>query len=193
MNKSFYTVGLGASAGCQAALSEFFDHLSPEIEVALVVVTHLMRERKSILASILAKHTTLPVQRVETDVKVRPGHIYVLPENAALRMDNGWLRVSKREEKIENCSVNIFFESLADDFKEKAVGIVFSGAGKDGLQGALKITELGGLILVQDPDTALAYGMPTSVIEHDHPSAILRPSELAEKLNHWCTKSATTA
>jgi two-component system CheB/CheR fusion protein len=171
MNKSFYTVGLGASAGGQSALSEFFDHLSPEIEVALVVVTHLMRDRKSILASILAKHTSLPVLRVETDVEVRPGHIYVLPENTALKMDNGWLRVSERDEKIENCSVNIFFESLAEDFREKAVGIVFSGAGKDGLQGALKITELGGKVLVQDPDTALAYGMPTSVIEHDHIAA----------------------
>lgn len=193
MKKSFYTVGLGASAGGQAALSEFFDHLSPDVGFALVVVTHLMRDRMSILDRILSKHTDMPVRRVERDLEITPGQIYVLPENRTFTMEDGWLRVSIRDEKIENYAVDIFFESLAEDFREKAVGIIFSGAGSDGLQGSLKITELGGKVLVQDPETALANGMPASVVAHDHPSAVLRPSELAVKLNEWCRPSARTA
>ncbi len=186
MNKSFFTVGIGASAGGQAALTEFFDQLSPDSEAAFVVVTHLMRDRRSILNHILSKHTLLPVLRVEEDMPVLPGHIYVMTENTTVEVRNGWLKVRQRDERIENMAVDIFFESLADDFGKKAVGIILSGGGSDGLRGALKINKLGGNVMVQDPHTAQVNGMPNSIIDHDHPTVIRNPSELAANVNHLC-------
>ncbi|MHA4896092.1 chemotaxis protein CheB [Pedobacter sp. PWIIR3] len=185
MDKTFYTLGIGASAGGQLALSEFFDHLAPDIKIAIVVVTHLMRERRSILDKILAKHTTVPIKRVDNDMQLEPGCIYILPENTTMIVEDGWLKVHTRDQQIENKSVDIFFESMANDFKEKAIGIILSGGGKDGLKGALRIRETGGLVFVQDLQTATVTGMPSSIIDFDHPTAILNPSELAGRINQY--------
>lgn len=186
MSKSFFTVGIGASAGGQRALAEFFDGLSPQIDAAFVIVTHLIRDRRSVLDEIIARHTWLPVIRVEDDLPVFPKYIYVLPENATMVVQDGWLKLSVRGDEVKNSAVDIFFESLANDFKEKAVAIVLSGGGRDGLQGALRINEMGGKVMAQDPLTAQFNGMPQSIVDYDHPSAVLSPAHLAAEINSWC-------
>lgn len=186
MNKSFFTVGIGASAGGLAALKEFFDHLSPDLNIAVIVVTHLFRERRSIMGEILARHTHFPVIRVEEDMPIYPKNVYVLVENTTMATSGCWLRVKVRDEKIKNNAVDVLFESLANNFKEKAVGIILSGGGNDGLKGALKINQYGGKIIVQDPQSAEFTGMPLSILASDHPTAIMRPSELAVYLNKIC-------
>ncbi|MES2456194.1 MAG: chemotaxis protein CheB [Bacteroidota bacterium] len=183
MDKSFYAVGIGASAGGQQALSQFFGKLDPQIEVALIVVTHLMRDRPSILSKILSVFTRIPVHKVTSDIQINPGNVYVLAENTSITVENGWLKVKARDEKIENSSVDIFLSSLADDFGDKAIGIILSGGGHDGLEGSLKINRQGGKTLAQDPLTSLVDGMPRSIIEHDHPSAVASAADLAELLN----------
>ena len=185
-HQTYYTVGIGASAGGLESLSEFFQHIPAKLNMAFVVVTHLHRDHKSILDRLLKTDARLPVHRVEKDIKIEPGHIYVLIENTQLQIKDGELKVKTRDKKILNSSIDIFFESLAEDFADKAIGIILSGGGSDGLEGAKAISKAGGLILVQDPLSAKAEGMPNSIIGHDHPSAVLRPSELAETLIEWC-------
>ncbi|MES2456333.1 MAG: chemotaxis protein CheB [Bacteroidota bacterium] len=124
--------------------------------------------------------------RVDKDVKIESGNIYVLTENTALTIENDWLKVSARDEKIINSSVDIFFKSLATQFKERAIGIILSGGGSDGLEGALQLAESGGKVMVQNLRTAQVTGMPASIIDHDHPSDILNPTKLAEKVIHLC-------
>ena len=187
MEKEFYIVGVGASKGGLSALKEFFEHIPKALPAAFIVVTHLNRERYSILASLLVPHSSLPVARVDQDVKIQPGNIYVLTENTALTIENGWLKVSPRDGKVINSSVDIFFKSLATQIKERAIGIVLSGGGKDGLAGALQLKDSGGLVMAQNLLTAEFVGMPGSIIEHDHPSAVLNPTKLAEKLVELCS------
>jgi two-component system chemotaxis response regulator CheB len=79
--------------------------------------------------------------------------------------------------------VDSLFESLAIDFREKAIGIILSGGGDDGLKGPRKIGELGGMVLVQDPDSAQIAGMPSSIINGDQPVAILKPAEIVQVIN----------
>jgi two-component system chemotaxis response regulator CheB len=185
-NKTHFTVGIGASAGGLESLVEFFQHIPAKLNIAFIVVTHLHRDHKSILDKLLKTDAKLPVSRVEKDIKIEPGNIYVLIENSQLQIEDSELKVKTRDKKILNFSIDIFFESLAADFADKAVGIILSGGGNDGLEGAQAISKAGGLILVQDPLSAKADGMPNSIIGHDHPSAVLRPGELAEKLVEWC-------
>ena len=189
MEKEFYVVGIGASAGGLAALKEFFDHIPEDTPAAFIVVTHLNRDRYSILTDILATHTGLSIARVDGDVQLLPGNIYVLTENTSLTIENGWLKVSERDAKLTNSSVDIFFKSLAKEFKERAIGIILSGGGSDGLQGALQLAESGGKVMAQNLLTAEVTGMPESIIDYDHPSHILNPTKLAEKVIQFCKEN----
>ncbi|EDM37808.1 MCP methyltransferase, CheR-type [Pedobacter sp. BAL39] len=186
MKTSFYVVGIGASAGGLLPLYEFFDHIPSDINAAFVVTTHLDRDRFSILAELLSTHSGLHVARVEQDVEIQPGNIYVLTENTSITTDNGWIKVVTRDQNIINSSVDIFFKSLATDFKEKAIGIVLSGGGEDGLAGALKMNEFGGIVMAQTLITAKAHGMPGAIIDRDHPIEVLSPDKLAEKIVELC-------
>jgi len=186
MNDPFFTVGMGASAGGQKSLCEFFDHITVCENVAFVVITHLLRERRSILNEILARHTSLPVIRVENDMLILPGNIYVMAENTTVELNKGWLRIKTRDTRIENDAVDVFFTSLANDFKEKAIGIILSGGGKDGLKGSLQINHMGGSVIVEDPESAEVKGMPLSIVNWDHPTVIRKPAQLAMELNLLC-------
>ncbi|MET4138175.1 chemotaxis protein CheB [Pedobacter sp. UYP1] len=185
MTKTFFTIGIGASAGGIPALIEFFDNLPLNIKSAFIVATHLMRDRPSKLNQILSRHTPLPVIRVEKDIKLEIGKIYVVIENTTVTVRDGYLKVQKRDERIFNSCVNTLFESLANDFKEKAIGIILSGGGNDGVSGAKMIKDNGGKVLVQSPNSAEIPGMPLSVIGGDHPIAIERPGEIARQLRSF--------
>ena len=191
MDKAFYTVGIGASAGGQESLCEFFDHVSDNLHVAFVVVTHLMRDRESVLNRILSRHTAMQVIRVEQDMPISPGFVYVLKENNFIEVKDGWLRLTLRDTNIQNSAVDIFFNSLAEDFRDKSVGIILSGGGMDGLNGALKINKLGGIVLVEDPKSAKFNGMPSAITKYDHPIAIKEPAELAVYFNHICRSKSS--
>ncbi|MES2829826.1 MAG: chemotaxis protein CheB [Bacteroidota bacterium] len=190
MEKEFYIVGIGASQGGMPALKEFFDHIPADAPAAFIVLTHLNRNKHSILSDLLSPHTQLSIARVDQDVLISPGHIYVLTENTALTIENGWLKVAARDSQVLNSSVDIFFKSLATEFKDRAIGIILSGGGKDGLEGAIKLAEFGGNVMVQDPATAEVTGMPISVIECDHPSKVLSPTNLAERVMELCRENS---
>jgi two-component system chemotaxis response regulator CheB len=81
------------------------------------------------------------------DVKIESGNIYVITENTTMTIENNWLKVPAREDNIINSSVDIFFKSLAAQFKERAIGIILSGGGNDGLQGALQLAKSGGKVI----------------------------------------------
>ncbi|MBC7565697.1 MAG: chemotaxis protein CheB [Pedobacter sp.] len=186
MNKNFFTVGIGASAGGLQSLKIFFDEIRSDLPVAFVVVTHLSRDYTSLLNNLLMPHTNMDVIRVEKDMDLIQGNIYILIENKTIKVKEGRLIVTTRDAAIVNSAVDIFFESLAKDFGRKAVGIILSGGGSDGLEGSKLINKMGGNVMVQDPESAQADGMPFSIIRFDHPVAILNPKELAQRLNRLC-------
>jgi two-component system chemotaxis response regulator CheB len=183
MNSLFFTICIGASAGGLPALIEFFEHIPGDSQAAYVVAMHLLRDHRSLLDDILSKHAALPIIRVENDMALEAGKVYLLVENTTMIVQDGYLKINVRDEAVINSSVDRLFESLAIDFREKAIGIILSGGGNDGLEGARKIGELGGMVLVQDPDSAQIAGMPCSIINDDHPVAILKPDEIAQVIN----------
>jgi two-component system CheB/CheR fusion protein len=180
---NFYIVGLGASAGGYEAIWEFFSHVPPEPGAAFVVVQHLNREYRSIADKLLAKYTPLKICRAKNNQPVELNSIYVLPENKVITIQDRRLYLRNRwpHEKM-NYTVDIFFESLAQDVKEKAVGIVMSGLGSDGANGVKTIHKYGGHVMVQEPNSAVFSSMPKMAIHADSPEFILKPSMLAKAL-----------
>jgi chemotaxis response regulator CheB len=186
MEEVAFIVGIGSSAGGIQALYELFSNLEDSQRLAFVVVPHLNRDHESVLPSLLAKKTSLKTKHIKSGELVRPGVVYVLPENKKVTIENGVLILKERlaEEKI-NKAIDTFFISLAEDQGEKAIGIILSGLGSDGTEGAIHIKNRGGRIIVQDPGTAQFDNMPMSAISYDHPDDIVPPDKISAVLSNY--------
>jgi two-component system CheB/CheR fusion protein len=158
-------VGLGASAGGLEALEKFFTHVAPDSGLAFVVVTHQHPGHASLLPELLRKFTSLRVKVAVDGVAVEPDCILMSPPEGYLAILNGALHLMEPDEPGSlRLPVDYFFRSLAEDQKEKAIGIVLSGTGTDGTLGLKAIKGAGGMTMAQAPESAKYSGMPSSAI-----------------------------
>jgi two-component system, chemotaxis family, protein-glutamate methylesterase/glutaminase len=169
----FYVVGIGSSAGGIPPLKTLVSRLPKDLNAAIVLIPHLYAEFRSRLDEILRKCSEMPIVRVEKSILLNPGNIYLLSENKMMSLDGGVLVIRDRlpEEKI-NHAIDIFFKSLAKEVNTKAIGIVLSGTNADGSEGAKAISAAGGLVMTQDPHTAIHPQMPLEVIRRDNPKLV---------------------
>lgn len=178
-----YIVGIGASAGGLEAIHELFDNMPPDTNMAFVIIQHLSPDYKSLLAELVSKHTEMNVFEAEDDMALQRNCVYVIPTKKIMTVKNGKLRLhDKNKSALPNTAIDTFFESLAEDKKECAVGIVLSGTGTDGSRGIESIKEQRGIVVVQDPITAKFDGMPNSAIATGFADLILPPEMIAEEL-----------
>ena len=130
-----------------------------------MVVQHLERHHPSVLAELLGKHTPMPVRQAQDGTRVHADHVYIIPPNAVLTLEQGAAAShTRRRSTALRAPIDAFFRSLAQDQGERAVGIILSGAGSDGTAGLRAIKEHGGLTLAQSPETAKYDSMPQSAI-----------------------------
>jgi two-component system CheB/CheR fusion protein len=177
-----FVVGIGASAGGLRALEDFFDHVPDDSGAAFVVVQHLSSDFKSLMKELLERHTTMGVHRAQEGLALQPNNIYLIPPRQTLVVREGQLHLLAPPDLPRgqpNFSINLFFESLAKAYGEKAVGIVLSGTGSDGSFGLEAISEGGGVALVQSPETAEFDGMPQSALATGIIDQALAPRDLA--------------
>jgi two-component system CheB/CheR fusion protein len=176
-------VGIGSSAGGLAALEKFLDPLPVDSGIAFVVVQHLSPHHESELVELLQNHTPVKVLAAENDMEVKPNHVYVIPPNRELSIENNRLHLNEMSEsRAERATIDLFFRSLAEACGRKAAGVVLSGTGSDGSLGLKSIKEHGGLVLVQDPAEADYGGMPRSAAQTGLVDFTLPARELAERL-----------
>ena len=149
---AFPIVGIGASAGGIDAFHSFFNHMPGDCGMSFVVILHLPAERKSMLAEILMRWTTMQVIEGADGVRVEPNCVYVPPPHALVTMSEGRLRVVPSERDGGFRPIDSFFDSLGTELRDKAVGIVLSGTGSDGALGLKAIKACGGLTLAQGSD-----------------------------------------
>jgi two-component system, chemotaxis family, CheB/CheR fusion protein len=143
-------VGIGASAGGVEALEQFFRAVPADNGLAFVVITHLPHNRESMLSEILGRATRMPLVEARDGERVEAEHVYVLPPGAILTMREGRLRLRRTgAADHERAPIDVFFNSLAEDQSEHAIGVVLSGGGHDGTLGIKAIKENGGLTIAQ--------------------------------------------
>ncbi|MGE0707899.1 MAG: chemotaxis protein CheB [Planctomycetota bacterium] len=158
-------VALGASAGALEAYRRLLQALPPDTGAAFLVVQHLDPDHESHLASLLARYTAMPVLPAEDGLAPAQNHVYAIPPNATLTLEDGRLRVrSPSRPHGHRAPVDELFESLARELGERAVAVVLSGTGDDGSRGLRAVKEAGGLVLVQAPEDAAYPGMPASAL-----------------------------
>ena len=183
VNDKFPIVGIGASAGGLEALEDFFKNMPENNGMAFVVIQHLDPNHIGIMPELLQRTTTMKVIQASDRLKVKPNCVYIIPPNKSMSILNGSLHLFAIVESHGlRLPIDIFFRSLADDMKEKSIGIILSGMGSDGSLGLKAIKENNGIVLVQDPDSAKFNGMPQSAVEAVIVDIIATADELPSKL-----------
>jgi two-component system CheB/CheR fusion protein len=175
-------VALGASAGGLDALDRFFSALKSPTGAAFVVIQHLAPEHKTMMDTLLARHTAMPVQVATDKLALQAGHVYVIPPGTTMTVSSGRLHLLPRPATGLTLPIDAFFESLAIEAASRAIGIVLSGTGSDGSRGAQALDEAGAWVLAQDPDSARFDGMPRSVIASGAVDHVLAPDGLAAEV-----------
>ena len=183
MGRGPVIVGLGASAGGLDALQRFFCAVPADTGMAFVVVLHLDPRRESILPELLAQAARLPVQAAGDLMPVCANQVYVIPPNALLTIEGGLLRLAPPL-AAPGCRtpIDCFFRALARDQGDRAVAILFSGNGKDGMLGIKAVKERGGWALAQSPETASHPSMPRSALAIGVVDLVLAPEEMPARL-----------
>lgn len=181
--KDLYVVGIGASAGGLDAIQQLFDSIPPNTDMAFIIVQHLSLDFKSLMPELLAKHTSMKIYTAEDNQAIEPNCIYLNKGGENLVIKNGKLRQEDRDSHVKlNLPINVFFESLGNEFREKSIGIILSGTGSDGSKGIKTLKEVGGTIIVQEPSTAQFDGMLNSAINTNLVDLVLSPQEIGKKL-----------
>lgn len=178
----FPIVGIGASAGGLEAATMLLKALPTNLGMGFVLVQHLDPTHESILADLLSKATTLPVEEARDNTQVQPNHVYVIPHNKDMTIRAGVLKLTARgARKKLHMPIDQFLRSLAESQNEKAIGIILSGTASDGTLGLKAIKIAGGITFAQD-ETAKYQGMPKAAISSGNVDFVLSPGGIAKEL-----------
>lgn len=157
-------VVIGGSSGALEALLALVPALPDELTVPLVIVLHLGHVQKNLVPEILHSVTSRPVVEADDKQPLRAGHIYIAPPNYHLLVERTRTLALSVDEPINfsRPSIDVLFESAADAYGARCVGILLSGANDDGAKGLERIADAGGRAFVQAPVTASQPTMPTA-------------------------------
>lgn len=171
----YKAVVIGASSGGTKALKTILSVLPSGFALSVIIVMHRHKETDSYLELSLNNGCKLNVKQADEKEEIRAGVVYVAPPNYHLLIeDDGTFSMSVGEVvNYARPSVDVLFESAADVYGQRLIGIILTGANKDGSQGLKKINEKGGLTIVQSPETAEVADMPRAAMEAAKPDYVL--------------------
>ena len=156
-------VVVGTSWGGLHALRTLVGGLPDSFQMAVTLVQHRHRDSDHLLRTLLQEHSSLRVCEVEDKMPLEHGHIYVAPPNYHTLLEPGHFSLSTEAPvRFSRPSIDVTFSSAADCYAHRTVGIILTGANADGADGLRRISDRGGLALVQDPETAESPTMPAA-------------------------------
>jgi two-component system chemotaxis response regulator CheB len=177
-------VVVGASSGGLKAAQVLLSGLDPAFPLPMVIVQHRGKDHESGLCEYLGRSSPLPVTEPEDKEAMLPGHIYLAPRDYHLLIDGASFALSVDPPVgYARPSIDVLFESAADEYKDRTIGVILTGANQDGALGLAAIRAQGGLTVVQDPSTAAHREMPDAALARTTPDWVLPVSEIARRLN----------
>jgi two-component system chemotaxis response regulator CheB len=179
----FEVVVIGTSAGGLKALQTLLSGLPEEFPLPIAIVQHRGKGSESGLCEFLRQCSSLPVTEPEDKEPIVPGHVYLAPRDYHLLIENGSFALSTDwPVAYARPSIDVLFESAADEYKERAIGVILTGGNRDGACGLTKIKARGGLTLVEDPESAAYREMPDAAIAQTKVDWVLPLPEIAPRL-----------
>jgi two-component system chemotaxis response regulator CheB len=166
---------IGTSWGGLDAVGRLLDGLHADVHQPIVLAQHRSAESEgSMLAQLLGRHTRRLVVDPDDKTPLEADHVYIAPPDYHVLVENGHLALSTDEPVLyARPSIDVLFESVADAYADRAVGIVLTGANADGANGVARIKAAGGVVIVQDPSSSERRAMPDAAIAATDADAVL--------------------
>jgi len=180
----FRAVAIGSSTGAPTLLQNIICGLPADLPVPILIAQHLPPKFTRELALTMDRSSAMTVIEAEDGMPVFPGTAYLGPGRTHMRVvkpkgGSPRLEISDQPpELLYKPSVDQLFESCAQVYRKGVLAIVMTGIGRDGVLGAQKIVDAGGMVLTQSKKTCAVYGMPKSCDEAGLSSASLDPEGL---------------
>lgn len=193
IEKDPYVVCIGASAGGLDAINSFFDNIDANTGLAFVVIQHLSPDHKSIMRELLSRHTDMAVFMAEHEMEIQTNSVYLIPPGKNIIIKDNKLYLLERDNSRGfSLPIDMFFDALGTEKREKAIGIILSGSGSDGSEGIKTIKSNGGFVLVQESKSAQFVSMPQSAISTGAFDYILEPSQMPEEIMKYINGEASS-
>ena len=180
-------VAIGSSTGGPNALAELFSRFPANLPVPILIVQHMPAVFTPHLAERLSRESVLTVQEAEEGLRALPGHAYIAPGGRHLtvsrRADHVFLHLND-DPPVHSCrpAADVLFSSVQEAFGNRALAVVLTGMGEDGLVGAQGIHDAGGRVLIQDEASSVVWGMAGAVARVGIADAALPLEDLAEEI-----------
>jgi len=180
-----HIIAIGASAGGMEEINSFFDH-TPLDGVSYIIVQHLSSDFKSRMVELLARHSKLVVEQAEDGMTVQCNQVYLIPSDKFMTIQDSKLYLTDKEKvNSPHLTINTFFNSLAEDYGKKAIGIILSGLGSDGTEGVKAIKKAGGMVIARDPETSEFGSMPAHAIATGLVDFVLEPAAMPDAIEDF--------
>ena len=183
-NNKLYVAGVGASAGGLDALSKMVDNLPTNpTNFAIVVAQHLSPDYKSRMVELLNRNSRWPIVEAQDQLPIEAGTVYITPPDYEISVEDHSIVLKKIKQKVHAVpSVDNLLQSIANEFKNYAIGVILSGTGEDGTLGIKEIKKNKGYTIAQEPTTSQHRSMPESAIQTGYVDVVLPPAQIGSEL-----------
>jgi two-component system chemotaxis response regulator CheB len=173
-------VAIGGSTGAPAVISQILTALPGDLRAPVLIVQHMARGFCTGFVEWLDGKTALRVKIAEAGERALPGCAYVAPDDRHLGIDAGGRLILQDGEPQDGFrpSISALFRSIAASRRHRAIGVILTGMGRDGVAGMLELKRAGGLTIAQDEQSCVVFGMPREAIRHEAADHVLMPSDI---------------
>ena len=180
----YEAIVIGVSSGGMNALKFIFSTLPVGFLVPIIVVQHVSSRSDNEWITILNGISNLTVKEADEKENIESGNVYIAPANYHLMIEKDKTFSLTIDERVNFArpSIDVLFESAAEAYKNKLIGVILTGSNNDGAKGIKRIKECGGLAIIQDPETAESSTMPASAIAEIEADHILSLEKIIELL-----------
>lgn len=185
LNDNDKIVLIGGSAGSLQVVTHLLNHLKAGLQIPVVIILHRKSDFESGLSTLFGSKTLLPVKDVDEKEPILPGVVYLAPPDYHLLIENDKTFSLDDSEKVHfsRPSIDVTFQTAADAYGAGVIAILLSGANSDGVDGLKAIKKQGGMVVVQDPATAMVPYMPQSALNNVQVDKQLSIEQLPDLIN----------
>lgn len=186
-------IAIGASAGGLDPLEQFFRATDDDTGCCFIIIQHLSPDFRSMMHELLARHTEMPIERITDGLHIKPDRIYLNIPRVRITLNNDRFRLAPSDQLSEFYRpIDDLFGSIAEHYGKNAMGVILSGTGTDGSEGAQRLKQFGGQVLVQTPEMARFESMPRSIVDARIEDGTGDARELAILAQRWASGERLT-
>lgn len=185
LHNRYKAVVIGGSAGSFQGIVKILSNIPENFTLPIILCLHRLKHVRNGFTEALSIKSKKPVLEPVDKENIRKGNVYLAPANYHMSVELGNSFSLSTEDMINNSrpAIDITLETAAYVYKDKLIGILLSGANKDGALGMKKIKDRGGLTLVQDPAECMIDTMPTAALALTQIDHVLKVDEIVDFLN----------